>query len=810
MKLAQWQRLTNGFTVFVVVCLSLLLLLYLGYGEGVRTYGQFHIDKLTSEGKVVQNIMEGYLRADLPLKDYAGFTKLAEPIVAGQDIDALIVYDQNGRKLDEAIDTRGSGGTLEMPEAPAAVQNPKDSVVVVQDARHFQVVIPLHNRFEVAGSLVVVSSVAVVTRRLHAAFDRLAYVAVGLSLAFAVLMSWLGPKLVNSRLPWMQINYGVTFLIMAAFVVGTLVALYSQGVQGKAADAASMLGLRLDDVVKFNLRIRDFEGLDKTLEDYLRADPELSEAAVIVDDKIFVDTDTAKIGQKWVSRSDQYDFTASPEVPTDHVARIQVAVAAVALPVALVYQKVEQSIRNFLALFIASGFVASLFLQVANSMQRSTGDAAAADPILLRARRVDAALNVVKPIYFLAVFLENMTYSFLPKFMQDSAVASGMSVSFASAPFTAFYLTFALSLIPAGHFAQQFGARRVIWGGLLLSGAAVLGLALPVNIFVMIVLRALSGIGQGFLIMGVQSYILDIVPPEKKTQGQAIIVVGFQGGMISGMAIGSLLVTQLGTSGIFMISGFIGLAAAAYTLVFIPATKAVAKGGGLSAAISKLGNDIRRVVWNSEFLKTILFIGMPTKAILTGVITFALPLLLVQQGYAREEVGQLIMLYGIGVLVSSSYVSRLVDRKRNSGGVLFFGALAGGIGLIMIGLMSTPFHITGIPFVGSATMVTAMVILGIIVVGLAHGCINAPVMTHVADSSLARQIGANPVTAVYRFLERIGHIAGPFLLSQFFLIWGQTPLVLAGIGTATGIFAFLFILRIFRPQVEAIQGEPAQ
>ena len=57
------------------------------------------------------------------------------------------------------------------------------------------------------------------------------------------------------------------------------------------------------------------------------------------------------------------------------------------------------------------------------------------------------------------------------------------------------------------------------------------------------------------LFIGIQAYILAVASPEKKTQGAAIIVFGFQGGMISGMAIGSLLVNYLEPHGVFVVSG---------------------------------------------------------------------------------------------------------------------------------------------------------------------------------------------------------------------------------------------------------------
>src|ERR1051325_3365760 len=95
------------------------------------------------------------------------------------------------------------------------------------------------------------------------------------------------------------------------------------------------------------------------------------------------------------------------------------------------------------------------------------------------------------------------------------------------------------------------------------------------------------------------------------------------------------------------------------------------------------------VVHSGEFLKAMFCIGVPAKAILTGTITFALPLLLGQQGYRQEEIGQIIMLYGIGVVAASTYVSRLVDRTGNAEMVLFCGAVISGAGLVLIGLMGS-------------------------------------------------------------------------------------------------------------------------
>jgi predicted MFS family arabinose efflux permease len=793
------RRLVDGVTMFVVTGLSLLLLVYVGFGEGKRIYDQFQAEKLIAHGRIVQNAMENYLRAGLPLKQYAGFSTLADPIVQSlEDMDAMAVYDQTGHQVFIVVDKDKRQPKL--PDAVAVSRQIKHSVEVDRLDTYHQVVLPLRTRFETVGSLVITASTDSADRRMHRSFTPLLLAVAGLSALFAIFVVMTAPYLAQARGPWLQVAYAVTFLIMAGLVVGTLINLYSDGVQSKAKASATTLAQRLTDIVDFNLRLRDFDGLDRVLADYRRLNPEISDVGLVIDNTIQIASDPGKVGKRWISDSRTYEYTVNlsrPEAPRS-------VSLTVAVPVDVVYQRVERSVRNFAALFIASGFLAGLFLQVASSMQRLRFDSSPSYVSPRATLSEETALIVVKPIFFLAVFLEHLTYSFLPKFMQDAAMGSGVSVGFAAAPFTAYYLCFALSLIPAGYFSDRYGPKPLIWPGLILASVSILGLVLPVGIIPMTALRAISGIGQGMLFIGVQAYILAVASPEKKTQGNAIIVFGFQGGMISGMAIGSLLVTYLHPHGVFMVCAAIGMATAFYSAVLIPGDiQGKHTAAGLGVAIGRVANDLKKVVRSGEFLKTMFCIGIPAKAILTGAITFALPLVLGQQGYRQEEIGQIIMLYGIGVVAASSYVSRLVDRTGSTESILFWGATISAMGLVLIGLM-------GSAMVGNGMLSTSVIIAGVIIVGIAHGFINAPVVTHVAHSALAGQIGATPVTTTYRFLERTGHVAGPFLVGQFFLIWGQGPQVLIWIGIATAILGLLFLVRTTPPRVGEIGPEIAR
>src|SRR5438874_1609750 len=93
------HRLIDGLTMFLVTALSLLLLLYVAFGEGKRTYELIHIEKVTPGGRRAQLWMENFFRGGLPLKQYAVFPPLAAPIDGGENIDVRAIYEEWGGKF---------------------------------------------------------------------------------------------------------------------------------------------------------------------------------------------------------------------------------------------------------------------------------------------------------------------------------------------------------------------------------------------------------------------------------------------------------------------------------------------------------------------------------------------------------------------------------------------------------------------------------------------------------------------------------------------------------------------------------------
>ena len=277
------RRISDGITMFVVTALSLLLLAYVGAGEGRRTYENLEIDKLTSQGKTLQAAIENSLRAGLPLKQFVGFTPLAEGVVNGIDeVEAIAVYDQAGQQIFMAMDKR----TPKLPPPSDAIKRIKNAVEIDKSDTHIQVILPLRSRFETAGSLVVYASRAGLIERLRASFQPLIFIVLVVSAAFATVVWIATPFLARTRTPWLQIGYALTFLGTAGAVVTSLVTLYSDGIEGKLHASASTLAQRLSDVVEFKISFNDIEGVDQVFSNYRKLNSEISEVNLVINGKV--------------------------------------------------------------------------------------------------------------------------------------------------------------------------------------------------------------------------------------------------------------------------------------------------------------------------------------------------------------------------------------------------------------------------------------------------------------------------------------------------------------------------------------------
>ena len=833
------ERFKAALSPGAIALLSLLLLGYVGLGETLRSYPVLQHDRLVAQGEVVQTEINTFLQAGLPLRQFVGFETLAAPLVDSDSLLHSIVVSNLGGSLLFSASAQGRDPVSALRDQPLPIGETKTGLspafTIQETSQNYIAVLPLQNKFETVGFLSIaldkVSILSAVKEKFGMVFGIMLVLAAVILLGAFFLHGFRSS--VSGR--WLQPFFAAIFIIAVGVVTTVTIQIYSQGVQAKASALADSLSTRVGTVLDLGLNLEDISGVNQALIDYHQRNPELDSVALTLNGEVAYHNDKELIGGQWSEPENCFVYRQALLPGNENASEDQVSLV-LAVPKSVVYSRVARNVKNFAVLFLATVFLTALFFKLSvvleerkKKKEMSETVTAVTDASGLEALREleydsDSSktfrLALLKPLFFVAVFLEAMNASFLPQLIQEVSVLSGLGTGFTAQVFILFFLAFALTLVPAGKFAEIHGSRGLLLTGSILTASSQLLLAFIDTasvwvqahfgagaIEILCLARVVSGIGQGFLLIGTQAFILENTPESRRTQGNNIIVYGYNGGIISGAAIGALLAVYLGYAGVFLVAGIVGVLCATYVLVLFPSrhpsidTPTLEEGssaqpGGLKQYFSGY-LDIFKILGDLKFLNTIIAVGIPTKGILTGVTIFAIPLILSDLDYAADDIGQIIMIYGLGVVLASHFISKQVDRTGSSTDVLFGGVILSSIGLMLIGVMLeapatlSEFLNLNLERVSGWIEVTAL-ISGVLLLGVAHGFINAPVVTHVAEAKIAKEIGLAPSTAIYRFLERLGHIAGPLIVAQFLLWFGMHPSTLLYLALVTVILGLIF------------------
>lgn len=794
-----------------VMSLSFVLLFYVGIGEAYRTYPKLQLEKVAAQGETVKQNMETLLKAGVPLKQFVGFASLTQTIMsADPSIQDIRVQDTQGNQvfLSERQASQNLGqfsGAQQNPTQnfkkvemdPAASQNYSFS----ESQSAYRVTLPLSNKFEEVGQLVLSVPNEIVSAKIQENFKPLIGWLALLILIFAIFV-YIDDKFLPHA-DYLHIAHAIVFIVASALVIYSLTQIYSEGIQGKTKALSLSIGKRLNSATELGIPLTTFAGLDNTFQDYIELNPELDSVALVEGEWIKIHSLVDLVGEKHVKSDDFFAYTTPLFRIDESSPDYEVAVS---IPKKFVYAKLWRSIKNFLVLFVATALLASLFHTLMDALSRQrlmanseSGDGAHSDEMML---------VLIKILYFFVVFVEGLFSSFLPQYLQRISVGNGLEPGAASLLFTVFFAAFALALVPSGNYAEKHGVKPLMVIGILLTSLSVFLMTLVSDFYAILVLRAMAGAGQGMIFIGVQSFILLVTSKGKTTQGTSIIVFGYNTGMISGTAIGALLVIYMGSEKVFLMGALVGLFILSFILFLIPDVKRPAAvqedKKPLLTGITQYLSKVFLLFRDLQFLKTIFLIGLTTKATLTGIIVYALPLIMARMNYPQDDIGQVLMFYAAGVLVSNIFIPKIADKLGNTAKILFWGALGSGFGLLLTGLIEhTVIANSEIPFIS-----TVFLIGGLSILGMAHGFIHAPIVAHIANTPSANVLGRATTTSIYRFLERGGHIMGPLLMG-YFLLWNDysaTSFVYVGITLAIlGTLFFILKAPIQKNQLEAAE-----
>jgi DHA1 family multidrug resistance protein-like MFS transporter len=306
--------------------------------------------------------------------------------------------------------------------------------------------------------------------------------------------------------------------------------------------------------------------------------------------------------------------------------------------------------------------------------------------------------------------------------------------------------------LPSGLLSQRLGRRNLLVSGLACGSMGALLCAVAPSIYVLILGRAIWGLGAGFFFTNSTALILDLF--DSSVRGRAVGTfrgIEFTGSFI-GTPIGAFLASFLGFRDIFSIT--CALTVVTCLLAFFSPGLRQSKGGqpggtpgpSFVETIKKLLQD-RRVM-------TICFGTFSRMFAMQGVMSTVFQLYLHQSlGFSIEVIGVIMSARTAGLIVATIFAGYLSDRFGREP-VIIGGFLLASICLVLYTLV---------------TAIESIVVTGI-VDGLGSGMVSTTLMVFLSDLVEPQVIGG--AVGLYRTFMDLGGIIGPLVVMTLFTAIG--------------------------------------
>lgn len=134
----------------------------------------------------------------------------------------------------------------------------------------------------------------------------------------------------------------------------------------------------------------------------------------------------------------------------------------------------------------------------------------------------------------------------------------------------AYALTFAALLLPAGALGDRYGRRRVLLSGLLIFGAAASAAMFATGPAMLIVLRAVLGVGAALVMPATLSTITATFPPAQRVKGVATWTGVTGASAVLGLLASGLLLEVWSWRSVFALNVVLAAVAIAGTLAVVP------------------------------------------------------------------------------------------------------------------------------------------------------------------------------------------------------------------------------------------------
>ncbi|HSO07623.1 MAG TPA: MFS transporter [Pelomicrobium sp.] len=370
------------------------------------------------------------------------------------------------------------------------------------------------------------------------------------------------------------------------------------------------------------------------------------------------------------------------------------------------------------------------------------------------------AVDIRLPLFLFAAGSE-LSKPFLPLYVRgmipgDTGLREAVIVSL---PLIAYLADLMVLSLLSGYIAERLSPRRVFLLALVPVVVSQIGLGLSGSVAEIVIWQGITGAGFALATNAAQDYALTAASARRRTRAAAGYVAVVIGGAFAGTAIGGVLADRIGQANVFFVGAVvIGLAAA----IGLAMLSEVRGGQPRERAVRARFTGILAVFRNLRFVALLTGIAIPVNVLMAAFLWYLVPLMLADFGASPADTGRALMLYYLLIVLIAPFGARVADRFACAPLMLTVGGLISGIALVA--LSRDP------GFWGTTA--------AIVVCGIAHAAIRAPLIAHVLELDLADTAGdGSAMQTALRTFELVGGILGLLLTA-----------VLAGkIGYATAV-----------------------
>lgn len=400
-----------------------------------------------------------------------------------------------------------------------------------------------------------------------------------------------------------------------------------------------------------------------------------------------------------------------------------------------------------------------------------------------------------RPMAFLFLLAWSLPLSFVPLAMRLLAAGDGAATSdiMMAAPVSAEMMCALVTALIAGPMADRRG-----WQVPVLTGFGLCVLANMVSLVVMatqthpaafIAARALGGLGYGFAWMGIQSHLYATTLPERRASATAGLIAGIFVGQMCGTAIGAMLAEQLGYANVFLVAALFMVMPLVVALVAVSAGRELAvdtddkpAAAAPAPAPAEAGGGWRGLLTDRTFMLVLVCSVIPFSIAQVGLLNFAVPVYLAEQGINQSDIGRVLMVNGLAVILLGPLFGRLTDKVTDKRPFIVAGSLAAAAALVVASIG------------GNLMALVAAVFL----IGVSGSIAGGAQSAHGLQGAGVARAGIGRAVSMKRSADKFGQMLGPLIVGGLFAVVGTT----AGLAATAGLMlaaGLLFLLLDRRP-----------